>query len=137
MDYKSGRWLAKRQAILSRDKFRCRECRRFGILADASVVHHAYPAGDYPEYAWCDWNLVSLCLGCHNGMHDRDSGALTAKGLAWLRRVSPPIKYRYVLTSEDRRGGEFSDGGKNGGGGYGQVRAEERIHDAPANDAGA
>lgn len=35
-------------------------------------------------------NLVSLCPGCHNAMHDRESGALTAKGMAWMRRVSPP-----------------------------------------------
>ena len=90
MDYKSGRWQKKRETILARDKSRCRECKRFGLLVGASVIHHAYPADDYPEYAWCDWNLVSLCPGCHNAMHDRDTGALTERGLAWLRRVSPP-----------------------------------------------
>lgn len=90
MDYKSGRWKAKRAHVLKRDRFRCRECQRYGIAVDASVVHHAYPAEDYPEYAWSDWNLISLCVGCHNAMHDRETGALTEKGLAWMRRVSPP-----------------------------------------------
>ena len=90
MDYKSGRWKAKRAHVLKRDRFRCRECQRYGIAVDASVVQHAYPVEDYPEYAWSDWNLISLCSGCHNAMHDRETGALTAKGLSWMRRVSPP-----------------------------------------------
>lgn len=94
MDYKSRRWLAKRRVILLRDRFQCRECRRFGIAAEASVVHHAYPAEDFPEYAWEAWNLISLCAACHNAMHDRETGALTSRGLAWRRRVSPPPSVR-------------------------------------------
>lgn len=90
MDYKSRRWAALRKSVLVRDRYQCRECRRFGLMANASVVHHAYPAEDYPEYAWSGWNLLSLCPGCHNAMHDRETGALTDKGLAWKRRVSPP-----------------------------------------------
>lgn len=90
MDYKSQRWSAKRQSILVRDRFQCRECQRYGLAVNASVVHHAYPVEDFPELAWSDWNLISLCAGCHNAMHDRDTGALTDKGLAWRRRVSPP-----------------------------------------------
>lgn len=90
MDYKSRRWLAKRKAILSRDRSQCRECRRFGIATEASVVHHVYPVEDFPEYGWEGWNLISLCAACHNAMHDRESGALTVRGLAWRRRVSPP-----------------------------------------------
>ncbi len=90
MDYKCKRWDSTRRAILARDKHRCRECQRYGTFTDACVVHHAYPADDFPEYAWSPWNLVSLCLACHNAMHDRENGALTDRGLAWLRRVSPP-----------------------------------------------
>lgn len=90
MDYKSKRWAAKRQRILSRDRYQCRECKRYGLVVDASVVHHAWPVDDFPEYAWCSWNMVSLCPGCHNAMHDRESGALTELGLAWRRRISPP-----------------------------------------------
>lgn len=90
MDYKSHRWSHLRQHILTRDRFQCRECGRFGRTVQASVVHHVYPADEYPQYAWCGWNLVSLCPGCHNAMHDRDSGALSTVGLAWRRRISPP-----------------------------------------------
>lgn len=90
MDYKSRRWLIKRQAILRRDRYQCRECRRYGLAVNATVVHHAYPADEFPDLAWADWNLLSLCPGCHNAMHDRETGALTARGLAWRRRVSPP-----------------------------------------------
>lgn len=90
MDYKSRRWRLKREFILARDRYQCRECRRFGLAVNATVVHHAFPAEDYPEYAWCDWNLLSLCSRCHNAMHDRDTGALTDLGRAWRRRVAPP-----------------------------------------------
>ena len=90
MDYKSKRWARLRATVLTRDRYRCRECARYGRAEQAVVVHHAYPAEDYPELAWCQWNLVSLCAGCHNAMHDRDTGALTDKGLSWMRRVSPP-----------------------------------------------
>ena len=90
MDYKSRRWRQTREAVLVRDKYQCRECRRYGLAVNATVVHHAYPAEDYPELAWSMWNLVSLCGGCHNAMHDRETGALTELGRAWRRRVSPP-----------------------------------------------
>lgn len=113
MDYKSRRWLAKRKAVLRRDRYQCRECRRFGIASDASVVHHAYPADDYPEYAWEDWNLISLCSACHNAMHDRESGALTDRGLAWRRRVSPPSSSGVLSAPGGPQGGSLSDGGKN------------------------
>ena len=87
--YKSKRWAAKRKEILRRDRYQCQQCRRYGLAVDATVVHHAHPVEDYPELAWCEWNLVSLCAGCHNAMHDRETGALTDLGMSWRRRVSP------------------------------------------------
>lgn len=90
MDYKSRRWRRKREYILQRDKFRCRECSRYGLAVEATVVHHAWPVEDFPELAWEDWNLISLCDRCHNAMHDRNTGMLTDLGLSWRRRVSPP-----------------------------------------------
>lgn len=90
MDYKGWRWKHLRQSILRRDRYQCRECRRYGLAVNATVVHHAYPAEDFPEFAWCSWNLLSLCSACHNAMHDRETGALTDRGLAWRRRVSAP-----------------------------------------------
>lgn len=90
MDYKSRRWSRKRQVILTRDRFQCRECRRFGRAINATIVHHVFPVEDFPEFSWADWNLISLCPACHNAMHDRETGALTDLGLAWRRRISPP-----------------------------------------------
>lgn len=90
MDYKSKRWRRKRREILRRDKERCRECRRYGIGATATVAHHVFPAEDYPELIWESWNLIGLCESCHGAMHDRITGKLTPAGRGWQRRVSPP-----------------------------------------------
>jgi 5-methylcytosine-specific restriction endonuclease McrA len=48
------------------------ECKRYGKRTDANMAHHIYPVEDYPEYDWCDWNLISLCNKCHNEMHSRN-----------------------------------------------------------------
>lgn len=90
MDYKSKRWERLRERVLGRDKYKCQECRRYGKAVAANTAHHAWPADDYPEWAWSAWNLVSLCAGCHNAMHDRDTGELTDLGEYWRRRVHPP-----------------------------------------------
>jgi len=90
MDYKSARWRKLRERILRRDKYLCRESARYGRRVEATMVHHIWPADQYPEYAWCAWNLVSLSSQAHNAMHDRDTGALTELGEAWRRRVTPP-----------------------------------------------
>ena len=91
MDYKSKRWKALRKRILARDKSRCRENARYGRLVDASTVHHIWPAEEYPQYAWCGWNLVSLSSAAHNAMHDRDTGKLTKLGESWRERTPPPM----------------------------------------------
>lgn len=88
--YKTKRWERLRYKILRRDRFRCRESARYGISAEANTVHHVWPAEDYPEYAWCPWNLISLTGKKHEAMHDRFTGKLTALGESWQRRVSPP-----------------------------------------------
>lgn len=79
--YNTTRWKHKRQHILLRDKYLCQECLRFGKRVDADTVHHIYVADIYTEYAYSDFNLISLCNACHNAMHDRDSHELTSKGL--------------------------------------------------------
>ena len=61
MDYKSKRWLHLRDAVLRRDKYR-----------------------------WCGWNLIAVSQAAHNSFHDRVTGKLTDRGLAWQRRVIPP-----------------------------------------------
>ena len=87
MEYKSKRWQSKREKILRRDKYLCRECARYGRNKDADMVHHIYPVEYYPEYQWCDWNLISLCNKCHNAMHDRDTHEITVKGKSLQNRL--------------------------------------------------
>ena len=84
------RWQAVRLLALRRDKFRCRDSARYGKVVEATTVHHIWPAEDYPEYAYCLWNLISLSAGAHDQMHDRKTRKLTAKGIAWKNRTPPP-----------------------------------------------
>jgi|SRR5690625_1940848 len=85
--YKTKRWRKKREVILRRDEYRCRECRRYGKTTEATTVHHIYPLEDYPQYKLTDDNLISLCNKCHEAMHDRYTGKLTSLGMAWKRRT--------------------------------------------------
>lgn len=101
MDYKSARWRELREQVLRRDKYLCRESARYGRTIEATTVHHIWPADEYPQYAWCAWNLVSLSAAAHNAMHDRGTGALTDSGEAWRRRT-PPLSRGYFSTPWDR-----------------------------------
>ena len=87
--YWTPRWTRLREKILRRDGYRSTEAKRFGRLVQANVVHHAWPAEDYPEYAWEPWNLVSITEDEHRLMHNAD-GSLTAYGNAVRRRHTPP-----------------------------------------------
>lgn len=74
-DYTSKEWKRKRQQILRRDGYECRECRRYGRRRDAVEVHHIKPVDEYPEMAFLSSNLVSLCHACHNKMHPEKARA--------------------------------------------------------------
>lgn len=87
---KNKRWRALRERALRRDHYRCREAARYGRQEDAEVVHHIWPAEDYPEYAYSLWNLVSLSAANHDRMHDRITRALTPLGVSWKNRTPPP-----------------------------------------------
>lgn len=87
---KNKRWRHLRERALRRDGYRCQEAARFGRREPAEVVHHIWPAEEFPEYAYCLWNLVSLSASAHDAMHDRQTGKLTALGLRWKRRSPPP-----------------------------------------------
>ena len=81
--------------MLRRDGFKCRESARYKAIPDeATTVHHVWPAEDFPERAWCEWNLIAVSQKAHDSLHDRRSGKLTEKGLAWQRRVIPPSNRR-------------------------------------------
>lgn len=99
MDYKSKRWRELSQRVMRRDGYMCQLSKRYGKRVPADLVHHIYPADEYPEYAYCAWNLVSLSRKMHNMLHDRNTNRLTDEGKALQRRtalpgasgVSPPV----------------------------------------------
>ena len=84
------RWQRLRRQALQRDGFRCREAARYGRAEEATHVHHIWPAEDYPEYAYCLWNCLSLTQANHDKMHDRITRQLTALGQSWKNRTRPP-----------------------------------------------
>lgn len=86
--YRSKRWERKRAAILRRDGYRCQDAARYGKIVQANTVHHIFPRQDWPEYEWCDWNLISLSAKAHDEMHDRVTGELTEKGWDLLERTA-------------------------------------------------
>lgn len=77
------------------------ECKRYGRPVQAEIVHHIFPKGEFPEYAYCLWNLISLSRKTHNEMHDRATDELTAKGKDLLRRTARknniPVPDKYAL----------------------------------------
>lgn len=75
-NYRSEQWQRKSRAIRKRDKYRCVWCARYGKLRAAKVVHHLKEVDEYPELAWEDSNLVSLCLRCHNKAHPEKAAAI-------------------------------------------------------------
>lgn len=69
MNYNTAKWERKRSSILSRDNYICQHCKRYGRIRQATTVHHIKHAEEYPELAYDNKNLVSLCNACHNKMH--------------------------------------------------------------------
>ena len=88
MNYKDPRWKRLRNKILRRDGYMCQESLRYGKRKNANTVHHIFPAAVFPQYQWCEWNLISLDQSVHNEMHMRDSDELTDKGKSLLKRTA-------------------------------------------------
>lgn len=87
---RNRRWQRLRELALRRDGYRCQEAKRYGLRVEAAVVHHIWPAEEYPEYAYCLWNLLSLSVENHDRMHERTTRKLTQLGEAWRRKAPPP-----------------------------------------------
>lgn len=85
--YHSVRWLRLRAAILRRDQYRCQLSARYGRHVPANTVHHIFPLEDYPEFAFCRWNLISVSEEMHGKLHDRKTGQLTAEGRRLMERT--------------------------------------------------
>lgn len=81
--YQSRKWKTKRENILKRDGYLCQECRLQDKITPAETVHHINPLEYYPELRLEDKNLISLCINCHNKMHDRETHGLTYIGRKW------------------------------------------------------
>ena len=64
---KDSRWLAKRQAVLERDSFRCVIC---GSNNGLNVHHSAYIYGREP-WEYDNKYLVTLCHKCHAKLHGK------------------------------------------------------------------
>lgn len=88
-DYKGKRWRELAARAMRRDGYKCQLSKRYGKQVPAEMVHHIYPVDEYPEYAYCLWNLISLSQVMHNTLHDRNTNKLTAEGAALMRRTKP------------------------------------------------
>ncbi|MGN8648327.1 HNH endonuclease [Gracilibacillus sp. HCP3S3_G5_1] len=95
--YLLKKWKVKRSNILRRDKYECRECKRYGKVTPAKEVHHCFTLEDYPEYKLVSNNLISLCKKCHGKMHNRFTGELTELGKKWMERVRDKVENSKLL----------------------------------------
>lgn len=90
-DYLSDkRYKRVRRVALTRDKYLCQNCKRYGRKTAATITHHIWQAEYYPEYKYKVWNLISLCSACHNKMHVRNTHELTEEGERLKQRTRPP-----------------------------------------------
>lgn len=94
MDYYTAKWKKKRRKILRMDNYTCQVNRRYGKTEPATVVHHIYPAEKYPQYAWCDWNLISVSAEMHNRLENRKTGELTRLGKQLQKSTKEGVDWR-------------------------------------------
>lgn len=94
MDYGSQKWKRKRAYILRLDKYIDRVAARYGRIESATIVHHIYPAREYPRYQWCDWNMISVSVATHNKLENRVTGGLTEEGIELMKRTKPGVNWR-------------------------------------------
>lgn len=94
MDYYGGKWKRKRKRILRLDGYVCQIAKRYGVTEQANTVHHIYPAKEYPEYQWEDWNLISVSSASHNKLENRLTGELTEMGKELMRQTKPGVDWR-------------------------------------------
>lgn len=94
MDYNCAKWKKKRQHILRLDGYVCQIMKRYGKIKPATIVHHIYPAKKFPQYQYCDWNLISVSDEGHNKLENRKTGELTELGKELMRRTKPGQDWR-------------------------------------------
>ena len=52
----------------------------YGSTIEADMVHHIFPVEEYPQYAYCDWNLISVNTHTHRQMLHERYGKLARLG---------------------------------------------------------
>ena len=67
--YGTAKWKKKREHILKRDGYQDQLEKRAGRTVPAETVHHILPREQYPEYAYSDWNLISISNETHKELH--------------------------------------------------------------------
>lgn len=93
-DYGKQKWKNKREHILRLDGYRDRVAAKYGRVIPATIVHHIYPAEEYPEYSMSDWNLISVSMATHNKLENRATGQLTKMGRELMERTMPGVDWR-------------------------------------------
>lgn len=92
--YGSIKWKKKRNKILRLDNYKCVVAGWYGRTESATIVHHIYPAERYPEWAWEDWNLISVSMSTHNKLENRKTGELTDLGFWLQKKIKPKQNWR-------------------------------------------
>lgn len=87
--YETKKWKQKREKILKRDNYQDQWLLGKGIIKQADVVHHILPREKFPQYEYCDWNLISLSKQTHRGViHNPFNGELTKDGERLMRETA-------------------------------------------------
>ena len=94
VDYYGSKWKRKQKHILKLDGYKCRVAAMYGRAEEANTVHHIYPAEKYPEWAWEDWNLISVSQATHNRLENRKTGELTELGEMLQNLIKPGENWR-------------------------------------------
>lgn len=95
MNYKDKRWKKKRAYILSLDNYIDKVALRFfNREEEATIVHHIYPAEEYPEYRYCDWNLISVSKRTHRLIENPATNDLTDLGRMLMKSTIPGVDWR-------------------------------------------
>jgi len=69
--YASTEWSRARRAAYRRDGYRCQRCGN-GQEAGKRVAHHLTPLQGLERTRWADVTLlVTLCVSCHNAVHEK------------------------------------------------------------------
>ena len=94
--YKSADWeRVTRPRILERDNYECQICKLDGRVVMDSIkveghkkkptlnVHHVMELEHYPDLAHDDDNLITVCVPCHNRIHNKREFRFIRKPNKW------------------------------------------------------